>query len=247
MKSIISGKSYLSYIFPEHKHTTWEIIANISGKGYMSYCGKKIPFDDKTIVCIPPNVEHAKISDEGFVDLWIWADDIPSLNLTEPTIVNDDGEKSLFSLINMLYTIQCRRDSGSKLVTEMLFETICQMILYHLNKKSYDKRVDAIINVIIQNFQKIDFSIDSCLDKSGYSADYMRRLFRKDTGKSPNEYLTEMRLRTAKSLLSSRKFSNYSITEISSMVGYKDISYFSRIFKEKTGMTPLEYCKDKDI
>lgn len=70
--------------------------------------------------------------------------------------------------------------------------------------------------------------------------DYLARIFKKETGKSIGAYLMEKRLHEAKKLLVQ---TGTHINEIAQRVGYDNFSYFSQIFKEKTGMTPGEYRK----
>jgi len=67
---------------------------------------------------------------------------------------------------------------------------------------------------------------------------YFSKIFKAVTGKTPQEYLLEVRLEQAKILLEQ---TNYSAKEISSFVGFADESYFSRAFRKKTGVPPNQY------
>ena len=66
--------------------------------------------------------------------------------------------------------------------------------------------------------------------------------FKKQTGKSPNEYIIDLRLQLAKSLLEN---TNMSIKQISERVGYTDQYFFSRLFKKHIGVSPQKYRKEK--
>ena len=72
----------------------------------------------------------------------------------------------------------------------------------------------------------------------GVSSSQMRKLFRKVNKTSPREYLIEKRIEKAKRLLEEKTLS---ITEIGAEVGYDNVNYFSRIFKNKTGLSPSQY------
>ncbi len=63
-------------------------------------------------------------------------------------------------------------------------------------------------------------------------------IFKKETGMSIGQFLTDYRLLKAKSLL---KDTEHNIKKISYQVGYRDPSYFSRTFRKNTGLAPSEY------
>jgi transcriptional regulator GlxA family with amidase domain len=72
----------------------------------------------------------------------------------------------------------------------------------------------------------------------GYS--YFRQMFRKYTGISPTQYHLSLRIQRARDLLVS---SDLSFKEIAIELGFESYFYFSRIFKDKTGESPMEFRK----
>ena len=70
------------------------------------------------------------------------------------------------------------------------------------------------------------------------SEKYLRELIKKETGKSVQRYLTDLRLSAAKNLLSNSK---YNIGEVANLSGFGEYRNFVRIFKERYGITPTEY------
>jgi AraC-like DNA-binding protein len=73
----------------------------------------------------------------------------------------------------------------------------------------------------------------------GYS--YFRQMFRKYTGISPTQYHLSLRIQKAKDLLVSTE---QSFKEIAIDLGFESYFYFSRIFKDKTGKSPMEFRKE---
>lgn len=73
----------------------------------------------------------------------------------------------------------------------------------------------------------------------GYS--YFRQMFRKYTGISPTQYHLSLRIQKAKDLLVS---TDQSFKEIAIDLGFESYFYFSRIFKDKTGQSPMEFRKE---
>lgn len=70
------------------------------------------------------------------------------------------------------------------------------------------------------------------------NTDYMSRIFKKEFGVSISTYLLQKRVEEAKKLLSQ---STLPINTVSIYVGYSNFSYFTKMFKENTGYSPLEY------
>lgn len=73
----------------------------------------------------------------------------------------------------------------------------------------------------------------------GYS--YFRQMFRRYTGISPTQYHLSLRIQKAKDLLIS---TNKSFKEIAIDLGFESYFYFSRIFKDKTGKSPMDFRKE---
>lgn len=70
------------------------------------------------------------------------------------------------------------------------------------------------------------------------SEDYLSRIFKKEIGMSPWEYLIRLRISMAKKLLTHK---TATISEIAEMVGFSDQAYFCRVFKKYTGRSPLSF------
>ena len=97
--------------------------------------------------------------------------------------------------------------------------------------------IEKARSYINENFRR-DISLDDVSREVDISPYYFSKLFKQETGKNFIEYLTEIRLRSARELLQN---SQYSIKEICAQSGYSDPNYFSRIFKKYEGVTPSEF------
>lgn len=92
----------------------------------------------------------------------------------------------------------------------------------------------------------IDQNLDTMLSRKTIaehffmSEDYLSHLFKRETGHPLSNYITNMRISRAKTLLSSTELS---VGVIALKVGFNDFSYFSKAFKLLTNMTPNEYRK----
>jgi two-component system response regulator YesN len=83
-----------------------------------------------------------------------------------------------------------------------------------------------------------DIGLEVLADELGVSPYHLSRLFKEEKGENFINYLTSLRLEKAKKLLGDQSLI---IKEISTGVGYNDQNYFTKLFKQKFGLTPTEY------
>ncbi|HKL79751.1 MAG TPA: AraC family transcriptional regulator [Mobilitalea sp.] len=87
-----------------------------------------------------------------------------------------------------------------------------------------------------------EISLENVAEQVNISPQYFSKLIKKNTGFNFIDWLSMLRVKKAKELLSN---SNYTVKEVCFMVGYKDPNYFSRIFKKKIGITPSAFIKNR--
>ena len=83
-----------------------------------------------------------------------------------------------------------------------------------------------------------NITLDSLAEITHINKFYLAHSFTECVGQSPINYLTDRRLEACKELLVS---SNLSVAQVATSVGFSSQSYFSQIFRKKTGMTPRQY------
>jgi len=106
------------------------------------------------------------------------------------------------------------------------------------------KAPDAMQRVIgyINRHISEELSIEQISDACYISKYYLCRSFKKRFGLTIMEYILQTRISMAKELLEKQKAS---VTQISILCGFSSPSYFSRVFKETVGVSPLKYKKDR--
>jgi len=90
----------------------------------------------------------------------------------------------------------------------------------------------------LQDHLNQSISIAELAQVLGISGRSLNRRFTQATGFSPQAYLQSQRIARARDLLRS---SNLSVSEVAWQVGLQDVSYFSKLFRQHAGMTPLAY------
>ncbi|MCL6591735.1 MAG: response regulator [Firmicutes bacterium] len=102
-----------------------------------------------------------------------------------------------------------------------------------INRKAYE-----IMRFIRENYADRELSIQTIGNHVFISPTYLCAFFKKTTGKTINEFITEVRLEKAKQLL---KDSRIKLYEVATSVGFTDVNYFSTLFKRNVGCTPSEF------
>ena len=93
------------------------------------------------------------------------------------------------------------------------------------------------LSFITQNYQR-EISIKELAHVCNFSATHFRVLFKKAMGRTPKQYLSYIRVKMARTLLTS---TDNSILNIAQSVGYDSVSSFYRTFHSLYGQTPSEY------
>lgn len=105
-------------------------------------------------------------------------------------------------------------------------------------KKSLHLLVQRTLDIVRKDYHNIDLSLNTIATDFKVTPAYLGRLFREETGKYYNDYLTEARLQASKVLLLE---TDLKIREILYRIGMSNQSYFNRVFKKAYGMSPLDF------
>lgn len=104
------------------------------------------------------------------------------------------------------------------------------------------KKVSDAKEFIDQNFSRFDMSLNLVADAIGVNASYLSNIFKKEQGCSLSKYITSVRLEEARKMI--RKYPDKTLLQISEEVGYGDVYYFSKSFKNQYGITPSKYFEE---
>lgn len=125
----------------------------------------------------------------------------------------------------------------------ILYDTIHSLM--HQSGMFFDKnlphqdRLMRALNLISDNTTD-NLSVEQLAYEAELSPSYFRMLFKSFTGYSPLQYQNYVRIKRAQDLLNTGSFS---VAEVAGMVGVQDVYYFSRLFKNVTGVSPSHMYK----
>lgn len=100
--------------------------------------------------------------------------------------------------------------------------------------------VDTAKEYIFENYNN-DVTLTAIAQACHCNCSYLSYIFKKRTGMNISDYINSFRINRAKYYL---HISNYSVTQISEMVGFNDSGYFSKVFKKHTGLSPYMFRKN---
>lgn len=110
-------------------------------------------------------------------------------------------------------------------------------------KKARDITNNSLCELICEHMKNnvyASLSLSELCSRFIISKTQLCKIFRESTGQSPMEYYMDLKVKEAKKLLREK---NYSVSQISDMLGYSSIHIFSRAFKKAVGFSPTAYVK----
>lgn len=120
-----------------------------------------------------------------------------------------------------------------------------QIFSYYEEKvQNSDTKIIQMVKKYIQTHYGESLDLDTVAGQVFLSPAYLGILFKQKTGQNYTDYVMDIRIEKSKELLHDVTMT---IAEIASAVGYKDVKYFSKLFKRKLGITPKEYRKISNL
>ena len=100
-----------------------------------------------------------------------------------------------------------------------------------------DDRISNAITYIREHLGS-RIEVSELADMACMSKDHFTRMFRKETGETPNQYIILRKMEKAELLIVTTEMS---VKSVANALGYDDSSYFNRLFRKQTGVTPQQY------
>jgi AraC-like DNA-binding protein len=231
---------YLEGATPPHKHANYEIIIYTKHTHTLHFLNGDFLVGPGQIAIIPPGTVHYSTSDyPDFGQIYVRGNFDQFFSLTSPVVVSDDNEKEALRLAKIIYQ--------NRHIDPGYVDILQQALIHHLlrNIEIEDKITAAtrkIAEYISTHFHDSNINLHTLLESSGYAEDYIRSEFKKSTGKTPTEFLTEIRITHACYLIDIYK-KHIPLSDIAERCGYTDYIYFSRRFKHITGISPRQYLE----
>jgi AraC family cel operon transcriptional repressor len=249
---VYESKHREGYAFMPHRHEVHQILYAINGAGELMLDGNQVAFAEDQVAVILPHTIHS-VQAEKSLTLIVLAFRVeePSSVLTPsffetyfPRSLLIDLERGasteLQHVFRKLLFLQSKEHHLNDLAA---YVQLCELLILlakqrdDLLRNQLPGMAQRIKLYIERNYYQIQFARDIAT-LHHMSVRYMDNMFKEHYGKTPIQYLTEVRIARAQTLLLDTK---YEIISICFEVGYENLSTFYRSFKWITGMTPSQY------
>ena len=200
-----------------------------------------------TCSCASVNIigfESSSLPLSEFYDRIITLNDKQKAMLSEIVTIGIRSFKTAPVGINMV-----PRKTANALTLHKLKNKI-ELLLIDLYEMITSESTPVYKNYKLQQFEEIIRYLRTNVDKSltieniakncGISVSKLKMLFAEQSDLSPMAYFISLKIDKAKELI---RETSLNFTQISEMLGFKTVYYFSNRFKQKTGMSPSEYAK----
>ncbi len=226
----------------KHFHEYWEVVLYTEGQGYVEIGGTTCPFRKGDVFVIPPRVEHSDIATSDFQSCFFTFDDERFGRADYCTFRDTENSDFRRILMQMNYEYNLKRPNY-----EIIIDSLYNVLLCYIEDLSghsgLNPYVEKLRFIIIKNQDDPNFDLGKAMADIPLSEGYMRRLFLQETGFTPLRFLNNCRIERAMELLVSRKTSGLSIQTVALSSGFSSNYYFSRVFRERTGLSPRDWAK----
>lgn len=241
--------------FPRHWHEHIELHYVLEGTPLLGVSQREIRAEKGNLVIVNSNELHTGYCDGSLVRVMViifemeaFSKELAGKNIIfQPLIEKDEVIDSIMSVIHREYLEQ---KIGYRLVCKgEILRLIARLVREYaeeiLTESESDKRkkrlerLNTVLNYIQSNYQE-QISNQELADVIHLSEDRFNHLFKESMGMSPLQYMNELRLKKAMSLLKKRE---YSMSEIADRVGFTDYNHFGRQFRKYYGCAPSEILK----
>lgn len=229
-----------NYLYSLHSHAHVEIIYIMSGNCMLAIDNIDTALNAGDCIVIAANALH------NFYVNGSSGCKINQLEITTDLPLNDSSFIKLrfahlaaTCLNNILaYSNEAMEDDDISKLISLELDKLAILCGYPVQSSLANSKIlTNAINLIRDNYTH-DITCRAISHTLGISERYLRRVFEMNIGTTPKEYITNLKMEQAKTLLIN---SNNTIAEISGLVGYNTIQYFSELFHSRIGVTPSQF------
>lgn len=233
-------KRYSGMVIEKHSHGWYEFVYYINAEGRVIINETESKIKSGRFSVIRPLTQH---SERHYIDGVVFFCIFECDTELEERLYDDTDETVLRLCNSIAEEFFSPREYSGELLELLLSELILRYLRWQADDSKTVRDISYAAEFIERRFrERID--LRSLASDVGYGYDYFHHLFKKKYGLSPKQYQMDCRMRYAKQLLMSGR---YSCTEVAYLSGYSDSAQFSLIFKRECGVSPSRYAEDEKL
>jgi len=184
-------------------------------------------------------IEPLLEAEDNLLDCFLSEHKVIHLNVSEQSFVQ--------SVLMKMLEEDRKRQKGFLTYEKILLTELLLFINRNMDKfdeqeryrNSIQNKMSEVALFLMENYMK-KLSLKQVADEFFITPSHLSRTFKKTTGFGFIEYLNSIRIKEARKLL---KETGKSVMEIAELTGFDNQTHFGRVFKQMTGMSPLQYRK----
>lgn len=252
---------YPPFKHPDDHYFTWErgrvlseyqIIYITRGKGTYEFEGKPaIPIHGGMVILLYPGVWHRYRPDSktGWDEYWIGFNGKYAQHLmgkhffsAQRPVLSIGQDENLLRLFQQVFdSVKAESIGFQQVISATTVQLLANIYVATKRKGFEDSSFEKIIKTVkcrlLENIHS-EVDLEAIAHDLNVSYSWLRKTFKYFTGISPHQYLLQLRIQKSRHLLSN---TSKSIKEVAGLTGFESQYYFSRIFKQKTGLNPSDF------
>ena len=226
------------------KDPFWRLYWHPSTAAALSCGSRNYQLGPDTLALIPPDTDFKPKMDCAFEQFYVHFRAGRPFDKFQRGLIALPADAAALSLIKSIQALLKDEECRPSRKLSMLIQSLCGLILGRLDPRLYemDQGSSKIVAACEHMDAKFGDKISNCdlAKTAGMNINAFIKLFKRETGATPQRHLQERRIREACVML---RFGDMSIDEIAQETGFVDRSHLSRVFKALRGKSPAEYRK----
>lgn len=240
-----------------HTHNHMELFFIVGGKGQFQIQDQLYPVNINNLVIINPNVSHTEVSLNAQPLEYIVLG-IEGIELA--TSENSNGQFCILDHVESVEISSCLRNILREMELKNTgYEDVCQaymeILVIRLMRNtalavptepqviSANRQCAAIRRYIDLHFKE-PLTLEQLAEEAHMNKYYLSHAFKREYGVSPINYMISRRIEESKYLLAE---TDLSMSQISQLLGFSSLSYFSQVFRRTQSISPKEYRQGTNV
>ncbi len=230
------------FLLAEHDGT----VCSVGGRQIELKCGEGLMIKGGELHSLSLDVGKSVTAIVVHPSFWDGDHLLDRLSFTSVFRNDTESGQKITELLNRIKSCYYAKPTGCEFLLRSYFYSIFAILLecgeYEEIPRSDERQhsFDAVLFEYVHRHLDEELSLDTLSEISHFSKSYVIRLFKKNTGQTPTEYICRCRVELAKELLKEK-----SVTATALDCGFNNVSYFIRTFKRYTGVTPKSWRDGK--